>query len=330
MVDFRRQQAGQFREREVVLAEGRPDSVISAVKDEEAPRRRQANMSVYRSVVRKWGILDWSEDAWDPAVVHIRTGSVDRTNQRFKEEVPGTLVLDMSGVLAVQAVPSQSILFVEAWPSGNLSSKWVSWASGSWTLHAGVPFTRTHLLNLSADSKVGCGAGDRHGQHADGNLAVRPLTSESLPARTLIVMWVSEWQQNQTVYALVDEGSLLDPGGASLGNRDSNVVMEGQVTVPGGTVTFSVGKVSTMTTIVISPTVSLARAEEDTSMVFPGDSEIGLDLTTGVLRDGTWIFIFPVVRLEVETFHLGSNPRCVPSEVHWSCCMGQTSRHQRV
>ena len=53
-------------------------------------------MSVYRSVVRKWGILDWSEDAWDPATVHIRTGSVDRTNQRFKEELPGTPVLDMS------------------------------------------------------------------------------------------------------------------------------------------------------------------------------------------------------------------------------------------
>ena len=64
--------------------EGRPDSVISAVKDEEAPRRRQANMSVYRAVVRKWGILDWSEDAWDPAMVHIRTGSVETTSQRFK------------------------------------------------------------------------------------------------------------------------------------------------------------------------------------------------------------------------------------------------------
>ena len=76
-----------------------------------------------------------------------------------------------------------------------------------------------------------------------------------------------------------------------------------------------------MTTIVISPTVSLPRAEEDTSMVFLGDSETGLDLTTVVLRDGTWIFIFPVVRLEVETFHLGSNP---------DACMGQTSRHQRV
>ena len=58
-------------------------------------------------------------------------------------------------------------------------------------VHAGVPFTRTHLLNLSADSKVGSGAGDRHGQRADGNLAVHPVTSESLPARTLIVMWAS-------------------------------------------------------------------------------------------------------------------------------------------
>ena len=169
-----------------------------------------------------------------------------------KEEVPGTPVLDMCGVLAVQAVPSQSILFVEAPPSGNLSTKWVSRARGIWAFHAGVPITGTHLLNLSADSKVGSGAGDRHGQYADGNLAVHPETSEGLPARTLIVMWASEWQQNQTVYALIDEGSLLDPGGASLGNRDSNVVMEGQVTVPGGAVTFSVVKVSTMTTIVIS------------------------------------------------------------------------------
>ena len=111
-------------------------------------------------------------------MVHIKTGSVDRTNQRFKEEVPGTPVLDMSGVLVVRTVPSQSILFVEARPSGNLSTKLVSWASSSWTLHAGVPTTGTHLLNLSADSKVEFGAGERHGQSGDDNLAVRPLTSE--------------------------------------------------------------------------------------------------------------------------------------------------------
>ena len=112
--------------------------------------------------------------------------------------------------------------------------------------------TGTHPLNPSADSKTGPGAGDMHGQYADGNLAVHPATSESLPARTLIVMRASKWQQNQTVYDPIEEGSLLDPGGAVLGNRDSNVVMEGRATVLGGTVTFSVGEVSTMTTIVMS------------------------------------------------------------------------------
>ena len=164
-------------------------------------------------------------------------------------------------------------------------------------------------MNLSADSKTGSGAGDRHGQHAD---AVHPITSESLPARAMIVMWASEWHQNQTVYALIEEGSLLDPGGAGLGHRDSSVVMEGRVTVSGGIVTFSVGEESTMTTIVISLTVSVALAEEDTSLVFPDDSEIGLGLTTVFLGNGTWIFIFSVVRLEVKTFHLGSNPDALP------------------
>ena len=67
-----------------------------------------------------------------------------------------------------------------------------------------------------------------------------------------------------------------------------------------------------MTTIVISLTVSVALAEEDTSSVLPGDSEIGLDLTTVVLVNGTWIFIFSFVRLEVKTFHLGSNPDALP------------------
>ena len=43
-------------------------------------------------------------------------------------------------------------------------------------------------MNLSADSKTGSGAGDRHGQYAD---AVHPVTSESLPARAMIVMWAS-------------------------------------------------------------------------------------------------------------------------------------------
>ena len=90
-------------------------------------------------------------------MVHILTVSVDRTNQRLKEEVPGTPVLDMSGVSgamsvptasAVQAVPSLIFLFVEAWPSGNLSTKWVSWASGNWTFHAGVQFWDSYIESI--------------------------------------------------------------------------------------------------------------------------------------------------------------------------------------
>ena len=45
----------------------RADSFASVVKDEEAPRRRPANISVSGSTVRKWSILDWSEDAWNAA-----------------------------------------------------------------------------------------------------------------------------------------------------------------------------------------------------------------------------------------------------------------------
>ena len=62
--------------------------------------------------------------------------------------------------------------------------------------------------------------------------------------------------------------------------------MEGQVTI----VIFSAGEVSTMTTIVILLTASAALAEENTSLIPPGESEIGL----------------------VGTIHLVSNPDVVP------------------
>ena len=55
-------------------------------------------MSISRSIVQKLGIWVRSEDAWDLAMAYLLTGSVDLTNQRFKEEVPGTPVLNMSGV----------------------------------------------------------------------------------------------------------------------------------------------------------------------------------------------------------------------------------------
>ena len=64
-------------------------------------------------------------------MVHILTGSVDGTNLRFNEEVPGTYpclghvrglrAMSVPIASAVQAVPSQSILFVGAWTSGNFS-----------------------------------------------------------------------------------------------------------------------------------------------------------------------------------------------------------------
>ena len=78
--------------------EGRPNSFASVVKNESVPRRKQANMSISRSIVQKLGIWVRSEDAWDLAMANLLTGSVDLTNQRFKEEVPGTPVLNMSGV----------------------------------------------------------------------------------------------------------------------------------------------------------------------------------------------------------------------------------------
>ena len=140
---------------------------------------------------------------------------------------------------------------------------------------------------------------------------VRPATSENIPGRTLVVLLALELQQDQTVYVLVDAGSVLDSSGNSLAgtvNSDSNFAVEEQVIVPNGTVTLPVGEASTTTSIVISLTVSVPLAEEDTSLVGPGDSEIGLNLTTVVLVDGTWIFTLSVVLLEVAHSILRSTP----------------------
>ena len=59
-----------------------------------------------------------------------------------------------------------------------------------------------------------------------------------------------------------------------------------QFIVPNGTVTFRVGEVSTTTSIVISFTVCVPLAGENSYLVGPGDSEIWLNLTTIVLVDG--------------------------------------------
>ena len=102
-----------------------------------------------------------------------------------------------------------------------------------------------------------------------------------------------------------------------------------QVVVPNGAVTFPTAEVSTMTTRVISFTVSMALAEENTYLFFPAR-----------LRD--WVgsyYCCPRGRC-VDLHFLnrttgGGNvpsrvqPRCGPFYFRWSCCVGQTSKHQR-
>ena len=120
-----------------------------------------------------------------------------------------------------------------------------------------------------------------------------------------------ELQQNQTAYAFIDEGSPSESIGSSLvgrGNSGSNVAVTEQVIVPRGTVTFPEGGGSTLTTIGISFTMSVAPAEEDAHLVFPGESEIGFDLSTVVFVDEAWISSFSFVRLGAGIFHLVANP----------------------
>ena len=95
------------------------------------------------------------------------------------------------------------------------------------------------------------------------------------------VLWLPCWfrrgSRTKRCRLFIDEGSLLDSSGnsrAGLGNMDSYVTVAEQVIVPNGAVIFPAGEVSTMTTIVISFNVSVALADENTYLVFPGDSEI--------------------------------------------------------
>ena len=157
--------------------EGRPDSFASVVKDEEAPRRRPANMSVSRSTVRKWSILDWSEDAWNSANGTHPDGFGRWNQPAFQGRVPGTPVSDMSGVsgprLSPQRVPCRPSPLSQYYLLKHVClATFRQSASGNWTFHAGVPITGTQKLNLSAESKTGSGAGDRHGQDAH---AVHPV-----------------------------------------------------------------------------------------------------------------------------------------------------------
>ena len=213
--------------------EGGPDSFASVVKDGNASRRRQASMSMSSRIVRKLGICDWSEKAWDLAMANLL---VDTTNQRFKEEVPGTAVVNISRVSggmfvsvvsAVQADASQPTLRIEVLRPGNLATKSVSCAGSHSTFHAEVQVNETHTVTRYTNSHARFGTEDMHGQKmAVSWFTESPLGSLRIPP--LVVVMTLEMQQTQTVYAFIDEGSLSESSGSSLmglGNRESNVVV---------------------------------------------------------------------------------------------------------
>ena len=147
--------------------------------------------------------------------------------------MPSTAVGNMSGVSrgmsvsmvsAVQADPSQPTLCVETLPWGNLFIKACVVGEQQFDVPCRSPNKwDSHIASIyEFESEIWNGR--RHGHCADGSLVVHPVTPESIPGRTLVVVLAPEWQQNQTVSALIDEGSLLDSSGnflAGLGNRDS-------------------------------------------------------------------------------------------------------------
>ena len=114
--------------------EKRPNTFASVVKDENVPRRRQANMSISRSIVRKLGIWDRSEDAWDPATAHHLTGSVgikptSVSRKRFQGPLPVSNMsasggMSVSRASAVEAGQSQPTLRVGALPQATFRQNW--------------------------------------------------------------------------------------------------------------------------------------------------------------------------------------------------------------
>ena len=143
-------------------------------------------------------------------------------------------------------------------------------------------------------------------------------------------MWASEWQQYQTVYALSDEGSLLDPGGASLGIREQGLQRRHGWTSFCSRWYCDLEKVSTMTTIVISAHCvrgacggryffGFSRRLRDwvgSHYCCPRGRNVDLHFLSCLIGGGnvpSWV-----------------QPRCVPCEFYRSCCMCQTRRHQRV
>ena len=149
-------------------------------------------MSVSRKHCPEVGHL---EDAWAPAMVHILTCSVDRNNQRFKEEVPGTPTLGH-----VRGLRSHVRLHSECRAGRPLSVNTILLKYGrratfrqKWGVmgerQLDVPCRSPSYWNSYIESI--CRTRRRDLEQETGmdstqmaTLAVHPVTSESLPART--------------------------------------------------------------------------------------------------------------------------------------------------
>ena len=241
--------------------EGAPDSFASAVEDKNAPRRRQASTSTSSRIVLEFRVCGWSEDAWDPALVHMLMGSVETTDERFDVEVPSTAVMDMSGVSAgmsvsmvivVPADNSPPTLRVDALSPSNGPTTSVSLASLNLTFDEDIQSEGTRTVDLCTNSVAGSGAGCAHAEYADGSFAVHPVTSENVSCLVLD----KELHPSQTAHIFfIDARAVLDPSGkpfVGLAGGDFNFAVAEQGIVPNGTVAFPAGEASTTTNIVVS------------------------------------------------------------------------------
>ena len=257
-MNLRQHRAGQFGGHEAVLARrGRTRQLCIGCQGQERGEEEASEHVHFQQDRPEARFLRLVRRCWGPRNWIHPDGLCRYNHQRFEDEVPSTAVVNMSGISgstsvsrsgAVQADPSQLTLRVEALSLGNFSTKLVSLASITSTFHEEVQINGTHTVNLCTNSDVGSGTG---------------ACMDSTQTAALVVVLAPELQQDQTVYVLIDAGSVLDSSGNSLAdlvNSDSNFAVAEKVIVPNGTVTFRVCEVSTKTTIVISFTVSVPLA----------------------------------------------------------------------
>ena len=189
------------------------DSLVSAVEDKNAPRRRQASTSTSSRIVLKFSVCSCSGDGWDPALGYILMDSAKRTDTRFEVEGPSTAVMYTSGVSAgasvsiVVVAPADNFpqtLRVEALSLTNSPETILSLASLNLTFDEDIQSEETRTADLCTNSGAGSGDGCAHVESADGGFAVHPVTSESGSWGTLGVGLDQELHPNLVEYVLID------------------------------------------------------------------------------------------------------------------------------